>query len=415
MGDRHPVEDLIPTESLAALDAAGPTDLLVGVPALNHVRTIAHVVECVARGLAEHFSTRKTAVLVADAGSQDGTLEAIRTWKNKGLDVPVVLDLRLTGPAHRGRAVLAILLAARRLDAQVCGLVDANLTSVAPGWVCRLLQPILEGDADYVSPVYTRTISEGTLTTNLGAPMTQALYGKRIRDVMGGCAGISGKLAGRFLQPEIWLTDLAAYGMDLWLTTETLASGAKCAEAHLGRKIVIPSPGEPDLATTLAAVTGSLFSLMERYHTAWEEIEGRSPLPPTEMPAPLLPEVREVQLERMVRAFKLGLKDLLPVWEQIMPEETLTHLYPLGVLGGDEFRFPPPVWAQVIADFAVAFHERRLPREHLLRSLAPLYLGRVAAFLLEAHAASPSRFPDLLEEIGRAFEEEKPSLRARWR
>jgi glucosylglycerate synthase len=415
MVDRIPIEDLIPTESLAAFDAAGPAELLVGVPALNHARSIAHVLECVAGGLAKHFPTRKIAVLVADAGSQDGTLEAVHTWKEKSPDGPAVQDIRLTGPPHRGRAVLAILIAARRLEVQACGFVDANLTSVAPGWVYQLLQPVVQGDADYVSPTYTRPISEGTLTTNLVAPMTRALYGKRVREVMGGCLGLSAELAGRLLQIDIRPADLAAYGMDLWLTTEALASGARVAETHLGRKIILASPGEPDLPTTLARVAGSLFSLMERYHTVWEEIGGSSPLPQTEGPASLLPETGEIQVERMVRAFKLGLKDLLPVWEQIMPEETLAHLYPLGVLAGDEFRFPPPLWARVVSDFAVAFHERRLPREHLLRALAPLYLGRVAAFLLEANAASPTRFPDLLEGIGRAFEEEKNFLRARWR
>jgi hypothetical protein len=273
----------------------------------------------------------------------------------------------------------------------------------------------MQGEADYVSPAYTRTISEGTLTTNLAGPMTRALYGKQIREVMGGCAGLSAKLAGQFLQTDIWANDLDTYGIELGLTTEALASGARLIEAHLGRKVVIASPGEPDLATMLARVTGVLFSLMERYHVAWAGVGGSLPLPQMEKPAPPLPDAGEAHVERMVRAFKLGLKDLLPVWEQIMPEETLGNLYPLGVLSVDEFRFPPPVWARVVSDFAVAFHERRLPQEHLLRALMSLYLGRVAAFLLEAHAASPSRFPDLLEKIGRAFEEEKDSLRARWR
>ena len=98
-----------------------------------------------------------------------------------------------------------------------------------------------------------------------------------------------------------------------------------------------------------------------------------------------------------------------------MPEETLAHLYPLGLLPVDEFRFPPLLWARVVFDFAVAFHEWRLPREHLLRALTPLYLGRVAAFLAEAQDDTPSQFSDLLDHIGQAFEEEKGSLRARWR
>ena len=415
MGDRFPVEDLVPAESLATLDTAGQAELLMGVPTLNHGRSIGQVLESVAAGLAKYFPTRKTTLLVADAGSQDRTLEVVRTWREAGPHVPVVRHLRLTGSPQRGRALLAILMAARRLEVRACGFIDANLTSVAPAWIYQLLQPVVEGEADYVSPVYTRTISEGTLTTNLAAPMTRALYGRQIREVMGGCAGVSAKLAAQYLQSHIWGNDLEAYGIELGLTTEALASGAKLTETHLGRKIVVASPGEPDLATMLARVTGSLFSLMERYHAAWEESGGSSPLPETEEAVPLLPEAGEARVQRMVRAFRLGLKDLLPVWEQIMPEETLANLYPLGVLAVDEFRFPSPLWARVVCDFAVAFHERRLPREHLLRALTPLYLGRVAAFLLEAHAASPSRFSDLLEKIGRAFEEEKDSLRARWR
>ena len=43
-------------------------------------------------------------------------------------------------------------------------------------------------------------------------------------------------------------------------------------------------------------------------------------------PAPLQAAFQEIRLERMVRVFRTGLKDLLPVWEQIMPEETLERL-----------------------------------------------------------------------------------------
>jgi hypothetical protein len=69
----------------------------------------------------------------------------------------------------------------------------------------------------------------------------------------------------------------------------------------------------------------------------------------------------------------------------------------------------------VIADFAVAHHERRLPRDHLLRSLTPLYLGRVAAFVLETQAGFSRRADEAIERVCLAFEAEKPALSARWR
>ena len=41
---------------------------------------------------------------------------------------------------------------------------------------------MLRGDADYVSPVYTRAVTEGTLTTNLLAPLVRSLFGKRLQE-----------------------------------------------------------------------------------------------------------------------------------------------------------------------------------------------------------------------------------------
>lgn len=415
MADGIQIEELLPAESLAALDATGPVEIVIGISALNHARSVAHVLAAAATGLAKHFPGRKAMVLVADAGSQDGTLEAVRAWRETAPPVPVVREVQVAGPPNRARATLAILAAARRIRTQGCVLVDADLIGITPEWADRLLRPVLQNEADYVSPAYIRAVSEGTLTTNLLSPMIQALYGKRLTQPLGGCAGLSGELLGQFLQLDSLVSGVDAHEVDLWLATEALTSGAKVVETHLGRKLVDPTPAHPELATIVARVVGPLFRLMETYHAAWDEIRGSVPLPQVGDPTAAQVEPGEANVERMVRAFRLGLKDLLPVWEQVMPEDTLARLYPLGLLAADEFQFPPPIWARVVSDFALAYHERRLPRDHLLRALTPLYLGRVASFLLEAQGTSLTRLPEGLDAIGRAFEAEKEFLRSRWR
>jgi hypothetical protein len=415
MGNGIRLEELLPPPAVTAVDAAGPADLLVGVPVLNQARSITQVVSGAAAGLAKHFTTLKTRVLVADAGSQDGTLDALRAWRETAPPAPPVQAVQLTGPPRRERSLAALLAAASRLKARGCALLDADLTGATDAWVDRLLTPLLREEADFVAPAYTRALTEGTLTTNLLAPVTRALYGKRLQQPLGGCMGLSAGLVDRFLRDDIWTSDLAVHGTELWMSTEALISGARVMETHLGRKMVEASSTQPDLATTVTRVVGPLFRLMERNRAAWEEVRGSVPLPRAGEPAALPPEIGGIQVERMVRAFRLGLKDLLPVWEQIMPEETVTQLYPLGLLAVEEFQLPPALWARIVCDFAVAFHERRLSRDHLLRALTPLYLGRVAAFLLEAQAAPTARLPVLLESLDRAFEEEKDRLRARWR
>lgn len=416
MPEAERLERVLTAESLAAVDAMGPMELVVGVHVSGQARYVGQVLDAVRAGLAKHFSGVRTALLVADAGSQDGTRDATSAWMEAAAPDPPVQCLEYAGPRHRGRAIFAILAVARHLGVRAVGLLDTALTGLRPEWIRELLHPVLDAGVDYVSPAYTLAAWEGTLTTNLLAPVTRALYGKRIRQLVGGCAGLSGGLVDRLLGSDAWRSEWMAHGVEVWLPTEALAGGVAVAEAHLGRKELDPGV-QPDVATTLVRTVGPLFALMEIHREAWLDVRGSQPVPGVGDPGAPAAEAegREPGVERMVRAFKLGLKDLLPVWEQIMPETTLGQLYPLGLLAPDEFRFPPPAWARVVSDFAVAHHERRLPREHLLRALTPLYLGRVAAFVLEARPGPPARIPEILENIGRAFEAEKPRLAARWR
>jgi hypothetical protein len=416
VADGLALDTVLPPEGAAAVEAVGPVETLVAVTALNQARTAPAVVDAVAAGLSRSFPGRKAAVLFVDGGSQDGTLEAVLRRAPADGEVVPVASAHVTGRPGRGRAVLAALAAARHVGARASGIVDAGLVSTGPEWVELLLGPVLQGDADYVSPVYGRALTEGTLTTNLLAPLLRALFGKRLLEVLGACAGVSAALIERLPPAEEW-DEPTGQGAEARLLGEALAGRHAIVEVYLGRKQLDPGAAPADLAHTLVDAVGPLFRLMERHAAEWQDVRGSVPVPRRGEPesGTATPPAGEVRPDRMVHAFHLGLKDLLPLWEQILVDETLGQLYPLGLLGPEDFRFPPPLWARVISDFAVAYHERRLPRDHLLRALTPLYLGRVAAFVLETQGGSPPRAADALERVGLAFEAEKAALSARWR
>ena len=415
MADWLRPEALLGPEGLQALEALGPTDVLVGVCALHQARSAPQVVEAAVKGVSGSLAPRASAILVVDAGFGGDTADAIRIWARTQPSVPPVRALQVAGLPSRARAQQGALAAARHLEVPALALVDAGLVGLPGEAVEHLLRPLLDGEAEYVSPAFTHAPSEGTLTSNLLAPLARALYGRRLQQVVGGCAGLSGGSLRRLASAEPWDGDLAEYGLETRLAIEALTSEDHILEAHLGRKVMDPGLTPRDLATTLALTVGPFFGLMERYRSAWSATQGSTPVPNIGGPATLLPESGSVRTDRMVRAFKLGLKDLLPVWEQALPEETLGRLYPLGLLAPEEFEFPPDLWARIVVDFAVAYHESRLPRDHLLRALTPLYLGRVAAFLREVHAVPPARVPALLDVLARAFEAETESLAVRWR
>jgi hypothetical protein len=400
---------------LSALDALGGVDVVAGVHVIDRAPHVVSLLDTVDAGLGNHAAPRRAAVLVADGGSRDGTADTLRAWCGAAPRGPVRCVIELVPPIQPGRALLALLAGALHVGARGIAVLDADLAAFRADWIPALIEPVQSGAADYVAPAYSRATSEGTLTTNLLAPLTRALYGKRIQQVTGGCSA----LAGPFIEHGLpgWIDEGTPHvaGTEILLTLSALASGARVVEVHLGRRPVDPTAPPPDLATTLVRTVGPVYALMDRYHDVWEQTRGSEVVPRLGTAPAVLPDPPPPSVERMVRAFDLGLKDLLPVWEQILADATLDQLYPLALLEPEEFDFPPPLWARVASDFALAYHERQLPRDHLIRALTPLYLGRVAAFFREARVASPAGLAGIFDRIGQAFEVEKDYLAARWR
>ena len=247
--------------------------------ALNQARTAPAVVAAVAAGLARGFAGRKTAVLFVDGGSQDGTLEAVESAARLATRAVPVASVRVSGRPGRGRAVLAGLAAARHVGARAAGLVDAGLASITAEWVEPLLGPALNGDADYVSPSYTRALTEGTLTTNLLAPLVRSLFGKRLQEVLGGCAGVSSALLDALPPAEEWADEPTGQGAELRVLGQALAGDHVLVEVHLGRKEIDPGAAPADLAHTLVDAVGPLFRLMERHAGEWQDVRGSVPVP----------------------------------------------------------------------------------------------------------------------------------------
>jgi len=60
------------------LEKIQETDILIGIPSYNNVRTIGQVVRAVMAGLAKYFPKAKAILINSDGGSTDGTQEEVR-------------------------------------------------------------------------------------------------------------------------------------------------------------------------------------------------------------------------------------------------------------------------------------------------------------------------------------------------
>jgi hypothetical protein len=406
----------------ACLRDIGSADVLVGIPSYNNADTVGHVVRAVSAGLAKYFPEQRAVLVNSDGGSSDDTPHIVaRTaidYRHLLIaDRQSVLH-RIVTPYHgipgKGSAFRTIFEVARRLNAKACAVVDADLRSISPEWIDMLLRPLLEEGYDYVAPFYLRHKYDGTITNSLAYPLTRALYGQRIRQPIGGEFGFSGTLAAHYLDQHVWESEVARFGIDIWMTTEAIASGARVCQSFLGAKIHNPKDPAADLSDMLREVVGSLFASMEDHSGIWSGIQGSQPVPVFGFPYEVGVEPVHVNVEGMIDHFRQGLKDLEAIWTQVLTEDTIQQLYDLNHQEGAASCLPDDLWVRIVYDAATAYHHQVLPREHLLKSLTPLYLGRTASFVLATQGLTSAEAEHTIEHLCQSFERKKAYLLARW-
>jgi hypothetical protein len=419
-GTPPPHDAPVAPDATAQIEAIGPRDLVVGLLTYNNAATVRQVVEEAVAGLQRHFPSAPAAIVNADAGSSDATPELL-----DGAGLPVVhlrhgapLGERLTVPFHgvpgRNAALHAAFDAAHRLGARALVVLEADVVSVAPDWLVRLAGPVIEQKADLVAPAYARHRYDGTITNLLVSPLVRALYGRRLHQPLGGAQALSARLLEHLLIHPKW--DWRGRVLaDLWVVGAAIADGFAVRQSWLGHRTVRSQTRTRDLPTMIAQTLGAAFTLMERHLDLWLEVRGSEPM--AEEGEPVLPsiEAMPVDVAKMVDAFRLGLRDLGSIWELILAPETLGEVLALELSDRATFRFSDDLWARVVYDFALGHHYDVVHRDHLLRSLVPLYLGRTAAFVLATQGRSAVASEAMLEGIGAAFERQKPYLVERWR
>ncbi|GMT46734.1 MAG: glycosyl transferase [bacterium] len=400
----------------------GEADIVIGIPSYNNAKTIGHVVRAVQAGLSKYFPDSKSVLVNSDGGSTDGTMDVVRETT---VDFDSILIHHRVGNLHKiitpyhgipgkGSAFRTIFEIAKTLNVKACAVVDSDLRSITPEWIELLIRPVLNAGYDYVAPYYHRHKYDGTITNTIVYPMTRALYGHRIRQPIGGDFGLSGKLASFYLSKDVWETDVARFGIDIWMTTTAVANAFKVCQAFLGAKIHDPKEPGSDLSAMLHQVVISVFNLMEEYTTIWKDIKGSRPVPTFGFVYSVGLEPIKVNLDAMIEKFRLGVKELSVMYESFLPGELMWFLATVGEKPKEKFSIPDNVWVEIVYNFAIACHRKLMSREHIIKSLTPLYLGKVASFVIETWESTAAEVEQRLEELCIAFEKGKPYLVERW-
>jgi glucosylglycerate synthase len=411
----------------AAASETGPSrgPVVAGLLTFQDADTVAGVATAIRDGLDSHFARADSRIVLVDAGSSDGTMARARdslaganfVEASTARSTADLLEVPYHGLPGKARAIHAVLTTARDLGARASVVFDGGVSTVSPGWVTSLVSPVIDRDLDFVSAFYERHRFEGALTRAIVSPVVRALYGVRLRQPATAEFACSSRFAEHALAENVWTHPAAQIGIDLWLATAAASGGFRIGEAEVGlRAHGSRGEGGLDLGATIAQIVGALFTDVERRAAVWqrpralaavEHVAGAATAP--------APQPGPVDVERLIETFRLGYRELRDLWASVLPPLTILDLKHLVAESGDAFVMDDQLWARIVYDFALGCRLRVVARDHLLRSLAPLYSGWLASYILRVRNVSPDAVDHRVEAIAAAFESQKNYLIARWR
>jgi Glycosyl transferase family 2. len=386
-------------------------DILVGIPCYNNEDTIAHVVSMAAEGLRRYFPDKKSALFVSDGGSTDDTRENAYS-----APVPEGFQRRVTiyrGMPGKGTSFRAVFEVAMLLKVDCCIVVDSDLRSITPEWIKLLAEPVLNNHAGFVAPYYIRHKNDGTITNNIIYPMTRSLYGQRIRQPIGGDFGFSGEIASLYTKEDVWNTDVARFGIDIWMSTTAINTGLKIVQARLGTKVHDAKDPAEHLGPMFRQVVSTLMYLMGKYELKWRNVKGSVPVEMMgEAEAVAKIEPVSVNFNKLEIEFLEGFSHFDPLYKQIIEPESykklaknIRKLKKTGIVS-----FPSDLWARILYDFAFTYQSWSRNRKRLIDIMVPLYFGRTAAYCHEVAELDAEQAEEVVEKQAKVFEDTKSYL-----
>jgi glucosylglycerate synthase len=432
----------------------GHADIMVGIPSFKNAATIGYVVRAAQAGLVQYFPDLRPVVVNSDAGSPDGTGRVVVETEPPDY-VERILLVRPTnklsrvsltypevdGSGGKGAALWMIFEIAAALDVQALVVVDSDLRSILPEWVELLAGPILKGGYDFVAPLYSRHKHDGTITNTVTYPLTRALYGRRIRQPIGGDFGVSGDLVRAYLASPGWTPDVSKFGIDIWMTTNALTGGFAICQTRLGSKVHDPKDPGADLGPMFRQVVGTILRLAVANVDIWRDVRGSRDIPAYGFERHADPPPLDIDVLRLLGEFHAGALTMPTTWRAMLAPATADDVEALAAEAGTVgsavraregrdgageagpaaraaaaagFTFPDELWTRVIYDLIIAARDEPASIERNVAALVPIYFGRVASFVIENRDLTTERAEDQVERQARDFEHQKAYLVRRW-
>lgn len=353
--------------------AVREAEIVVVIPSYNEADSIDYPTRMASEGLALYFPDRKSVIINADAASPDGTQAVFLATETA---VPKIYITTPGDVSGKGWCFANAWRKACHLGAKAVICVDADLRSITPEWMLHMASPILELGYDYLTPLYSRHKYDGTITNNICYPLIHGLFGRDVRQPIGGDFALSSRLV-RHLLTVPWSRTTYQYGVDIFMTMQALLGGFQVGQVGLGAKIHKPSA--PKLGPMFVQVVSTALRTVSANFDEWKKVRSVAEAHVfglTELaPAQDLEVDRAAICRKAVDEFGQGVAVLRAELSGAVVAR-LTDTF--DDIAGPEI--DTEFWIDVLFDLIVAFSRSQNP-VRLVESTRGLYFGRVFSFM----------------------------------
>lgn len=244
--------------------------IIAGIPSYNEARNIGFVVRQIDKGLRKYFPREKALIVNVDNNSADQTKEVFLKTKTITPKKYISAPVGIKGKGHNFYNLFRLI---DKLSSEINIVVDADLKSIEPEWIKKMITPINRG-YDFAVPTYSRNKNDALITKNFCYPLVYGLLGWDIRQPIGGEFAFSSKMVKHWLSKK-WTASVYQYGIDIFMTTEAILNNFKVCQVNLGRKTHRAS--QKRLESMFIEIAEALFYQLTRYKIAWQNKTIKSP------------------------------------------------------------------------------------------------------------------------------------------
>jgi len=210
--------------------------IAVCIPSYNESHIISATLSKIDKGLKKYIKLNYDVIIVnIDNNSPDNTSDI---FMNTNTICPKI-SIK-TNEIGKGTNLLEFFKYCKNNDIDYAITIDADVRTVKPIWIDKFLEPLINNNYDYVTPIYKRSRYEGSTTNHFAFPLIYAISGIPIRQPIAGDFSFNKKFINIINEQEI--TDSTKrYGIDIFMTLVACYKKLNVYQINLEKKIHNPS------------------------------------------------------------------------------------------------------------------------------------------------------------------------------